>query len=107
MNSIDDVDFYLIDLKSRFDKIQPNTYYLSYSGKVHCVDIGGRLCLFRSDGKTFVAYNCVGCPYGSWKHDTEKELALMNPNQKKYVCELFKESYDVLGIDYKGGGVEQ
>ena len=25
-------DFYLIDLKSRFDKIKPNTYYLSYSG---------------------------------------------------------------------------
>ena len=29
---IDDVDFYLIDLKSKFDKIKPNTYYLSYSG---------------------------------------------------------------------------
>lgn len=29
---IDDVDFYLIDLKSRFNKIKPNTYYLSYSG---------------------------------------------------------------------------
>ena len=28
----DEVDFYLIDLKSRFDKIKPNTYYLSYSG---------------------------------------------------------------------------
>lgn len=27
-----DIDFYLIDLKSRFDKIKPNTYYLSYSG---------------------------------------------------------------------------
>lgn len=27
-----DVDFYLTDLKSRFDKIKPNTYYLSYSG---------------------------------------------------------------------------
>lgn len=46
---------------------------------------------------------CMACPYGSWKHDTEKELALMNPNQKKYVCELFKESYDVLGIDIEGG----
>ena len=30
--SIDDVDFYLVDLKSKFDKIKPNTYYLSYSG---------------------------------------------------------------------------
>lgn len=32
MNTIDDVDFYLLDLKSKFDKIKPNTYYLSYSG---------------------------------------------------------------------------
>ena len=30
--SVDEVDFYLVDLKSRFDKIKPNTYYLSYSG---------------------------------------------------------------------------
>lgn len=29
---MNDVEFYLIDLKSRFDKIKPNTYYLSYSG---------------------------------------------------------------------------
>jgi 3'-phosphoadenosine 5'-phosphosulfate sulfotransferase (PAPS reductase)/FAD synthetase len=29
---VDEVDFYLIDLKSKFDKIKPNTYYLSYSG---------------------------------------------------------------------------
>lgn len=28
----DEVDFYLMDLESRFDKIKPNTYYLSYSG---------------------------------------------------------------------------
>jgi len=32
LNNVDEVDFYLIDLKSRFDKIKPNTYYLSYSG---------------------------------------------------------------------------
>lgn len=42
---------------------------------------------------------CMGCPYGSYKHDTEKELKLINDNQKKFVCEYFKESYDVLGID--------
>ncbi len=42
---------------------------------------------------------CVGCVYGSYKHDVEKELALANPNQKKFVCEYFKESYQVLGID--------
>lgn len=34
--SIDDVDFYLVDLKSKFDKIKPNTYYLSYSGGKDC-----------------------------------------------------------------------
>ena len=44
---------------------------------------------------------CMGCPYGSYKHDTEKELALINDNQKKFVCEYFKESYDVLGVKYK------
>lgn len=32
MNKVDEVEFYLIDLKSKFDKIKPNTYYLSYSG---------------------------------------------------------------------------
>lgn len=42
---------------------------------------------------------CMGCPYGSYKHDTEKELKLINGNQKKFVCEYFKESYEVLGID--------
>lgn len=42
---------------------------------------------------------CMGCPYGSYKHDTEKELTLLNENQFKFVCEYFKESYKVLGID--------
>ena len=42
---------------------------------------------------------CMGCPYGSWKHDTEKELMLINDNQFKFVTEYFKESYKVLGID--------
>lgn len=42
---------------------------------------------------------CMGCPYGSYKHDTEKELELINENQFKFVCEYFKESYEVLGID--------
>lgn len=41
---------------------------------------------------------CMGCPYGSWKHDTEKELALLSDAQKKFVCEYFKESYEVLEI---------
>ena len=42
---------------------------------------------------------CMGCPYGSYKHDTEKELALLNDNQLKFVSEYFKESYKVLGIN--------
>ena len=42
---------------------------------------------------------CMGCPYGSYKHDTEKELLLIDDNQFKFVCEYFKESYEVLGID--------
>lgn len=41
---------------------------------------------------------CMGCPYGSYKHDTEKELALLSDNQLKFVSEYFKESYEVLGI---------
>lgn len=42
---------------------------------------------------------CMGCPYGSYKHETEKELDLLNDNQRKFVCKYFKESYDVLGIN--------
>ena len=42
---------------------------------------------------------CMGCPYGSRYGDTEKELSLINENQKKFVCEYFKESYKVLGIN--------
>lgn len=38
---------------------------------------------------------------GSYKHETEKELHLIDEKQKKFVCKLFKESYEVLGI----GGV--
>lgn len=43
---------------------------------------------------------CMGCPYGSYKHETEKELELINKKQKEFVCNLFKESYDVLEIKY-------
>lgn len=41
---------------------------------------------------------CMGCPYGSYKGDTEKELALLNENQRRFVMNYFKESYEVLGI---------
>lgn len=41
---------------------------------------------------------CMGCPYGSYKHDTEKELELLSEQQKRFVCEYFKESYEILNI---------
>lgn len=40
-------------------------------------------------------------PIGSWKGDTEKELKLINENQRNFAINLFKESYDILGINYK------
>lgn len=43
---------------------------------------------------------CMGCPYGSHKGGTEKELKLLSPAQQRFVIELFRESYDALGIDY-------
>lgn len=42
---------------------------------------------------------CMGCPYGSYKGNTEIELSLLDDNQRNFVCEYFKESYEVLGID--------
>lgn len=44
---------------------------------------------------------CAGCPYGSWKSETKKELDLLPDNQREFVVEYFRESYDVLDIDYK------
>lgn len=43
---------------------------------------------------------CMGCPYGNHGGETTKELALLSENQRKFVIEYFKESYDVLGINY-------
>lgn len=42
---------------------------------------------------------CMGCPYGIYKGDTEKELMLINDNQFEFVAKYFKESYKVRGID--------
>ena len=44
---------------------------------------------------------CAGYPYGSWKGETEKELELMTDAKREYVTNLFKESYDILGVNYK------
>lgn len=42
---------------------------------------------------------CMGCPYGSYKGDTEIELSILDDKQHEFVCNYFKESYEVLGID--------
>lgn len=44
---------------------------------------------------------CMGCPYGSWKKETKTELDLLPDNKRAFVINYFRESYDVLGIDYK------
>ena len=43
---------------------------------------------------------CFGCPYGWHGKNTIKELNMLNPAQRKFTIELFKESYDVLKIPY-------
>lgn len=43
---------------------------------------------------------CMGCPYGHRSGNTNKELELLSENQKRFVCNYFKESYEVLGIEY-------
>jgi len=42
---------------------------------------------------------CMGCPYGNHSGAIERELSLLNDNQYKFVINLFKESYEVLGIE--------
>lgn len=44
---------------------------------------------------------CAGCPFGSWKGETKIELDLLPDKRREFVIKYFKESYDVLGIDYK------
>ena len=41
---------------------------------------------------------CMGCPYG--RH-TKIELDLLPKNRRNYIIKYFKESYDVLGIEYQ------
>lgn len=41
---------------------------------------------------------CAGCPYG---RNTEKELALLPELQRRQAVKYFKESYDVLGVEYE------
>lgn len=43
---------------------------------------------------------CMGCPYGSRGGKTELELSLITEQQRNFVIEYFKESYEVLGINF-------
>lgn len=49
---------------------------------------------------------CMGCPYGHYTGNTEKELNLLSPAQRQYCISVFKESYDVLEVDYKNQQLE-
>lgn len=47
---------------------------------------------------------CIGCPYGSYKKDTQKELSVIKQENKKqydFIKSLFGKSYEVLGIKEK------
>lgn len=44
---------------------------------------------------------CMGCPYGSHYGNTKIELDLLPKNKRNYIIKYFKESYDVLGIEYQ------
>jgi 3'-phosphoadenosine 5'-phosphosulfate sulfotransferase (PAPS reductase)/FAD synthetase len=78
-----------------------------YKGKVHCVDIGDNLCLFRANNKTFVAYNCMCCPYGSHFGEVEKELGIISDSQRRFCTTLFHESFDVLGVKYNPEDIKE
>ena len=43
---------------------------------------------------------CMGCPYGNHGKNIELELSLLSEDKRREIIELFKESYDVLGVDY-------
>ena len=40
----------------------------------------------------------MGCPKG---RNIKCEIDLLPTNQRNFVIDLYKESYDVLGVDYK------
>lgn len=46
---------------------------------------------------------CMGCPYSKVNvnnvNNIEKELSVLDEAQKKFVCEYFRESYKVLGVN--------
>lgn len=44
---------------------------------------------------------CIGCPYINNVKRIEMDLRLATEQQRKYIIKLFKESYDVKGVNYK------
>lgn len=44
---------------------------------------------------------CVGCPYGIYKGNVQKELSLVSQPRRDYIMKLFGESYRIRGIRYE------
>lgn len=44
---------------------------------------------------------CVACPYINDKKRIETDLQLATPNQRKYIISLFRESYNIKGVNYQ------
>lgn len=44
---------------------------------------------------------CIGCPYINNAKRIEQDLALATQNQRSYIIQLFKESYDIKGVNYE------
>lgn len=61
---------------------------------VYCIDKPKIYDLLKRTG-------CVGCPYGYYFGDIELELSLMSESKRNYIIGLFKDSYDVLGVNYR------
>ena len=43
---------------------------------------------------------CMGCPYSHHAGNTLLELSLLDEDKRAEIIRLFKESYDILGVDY-------
>lgn len=43
---------------------------------------------------------CMGCPYGNHAGNTLLELSLLDINKRERIIDLFRDSYNILGIDY-------
>jgi len=89
--------FYLEDLKSKFRKINPSEYYLSYSGGK---DSHLLYWFIKEYAPEFKDIKVVGINT-YMEHEQIRKRIYDNCDivLRKFVCEYFKESYKVLGIE--------